>query len=110
MQFIPHFRRCYNERTISMNPVASTLDPVASFFIPPYMSSFNVSVSVYDPVISDHMWFTAIYIHVNKPSCPKKKIAYRNLRSINIDDFLYWWNIDVRILLIQIYFCYLVCR
>ena len=29
----------------------------------------------------------AIYVHVNKPSSPKKKIAYRNLRSINIDDF-----------------------
>ena len=41
--------------------------------------------SVYDPVISDHM-VVHCNLHVNKSSCPKT-ITYRNLRSINIDDF-----------------------
>ena len=42
--------------------------------------------SVYDPVISDQM-VVHCNLHVNKPSCPKRKITYPTLRSINMDDF-----------------------
>ena len=42
--------------------------------------------SVYDPVISDQMVIHC-NLHVNKPSCPKRKITYPTLRSINMDDF-----------------------
>ena len=54
--------------------------------------------SVYDPVISDQM-VVHCNLHVNRTSCPKRKIAYSTLRSINV---------DMLNMLIQIYFCRVV--